>query len=400
MHSEFIKSDIKLTIGILVSNRRQYIRGVMDSLKPILNQLSSELIAVDTKGIEGDGSIDIVREYTEKIYSFVWCDDFAAARNVCLEHANGEWFLFIDDDEYFGDVQELISFFESGEAEEYQSGNFNILNYKADGSSSNGIVTRLIRRTQQTRFVGRIHEQLNESAGKRKVFRGIVLHHMGYAFQNDEESRIHQKRNTELLYKELEEKGYTSLLCAQLVQELYSREETWQEGFRYAEKAIMELFRRGEMEDTCFQWLLTALIKYYVNCDDYTNAVKNAEFVRENFRRSRMTELVICGLLVECATKAKEFEMAVECAKSYLEQWDWLCANETVAAQLLQLDFPKYYHIEYCFSVLHAGACSANRLGRYETAMEFWKRFPWKQPGFDGGKYFAEMQKTVMGLKK
>ena len=90
---EYITSDIKLTVGILVSNRKQYIRNVMEALQPLLRAIPSELIIVDTKGADSDGSIDIVREYTDKIYPFTWCNDFAVARNVCLEHARGEWFL-------------------------------------------------------------------------------------------------------------------------------------------------------------------------------------------------------------------------------------------------------------------------------------------------------------------
>ena len=397
---EYIKSDIKLTIGILVSNRRQHIRKVMESLKPILLKLPSELIAVDTKGEASDGSIDIVRDYTDKIYLFAWCNDFAAARNVCLEHAKGEWFLFIDDDEYFDEVQELTDFLESEEREAYHHGDFLIRNYNADGGYSEGMVSRLIRRTENTRFVGKIHEQFNESLGKQKVFRTSFLHHMGYVFQNDEESRLHQKRNTELLYEELEVQGYAPLLCAQLVQELYSREATEQEGFLLAADAVTELQKQGKTEDNCFQWLLASLVKHYVHQEDCSLAVKQAEYVRENFRRSRMTDLVISGMLTECAVQTQEYAVALAEARNYLRQWDWLQANALMASQLLQLDFPKYYNIEYCLSVLHAGALAANRLEQYGEAMEFWKRFPWKQPGFDGRKYFPEMQRTVAALKK
>ena len=72
MGKELIKSDIKLTIGILVSNNIKHIRNVLEALKPLLNAVSSELIVVDTKGEETDGSIAVAREYTDKIYPFVW----------------------------------------------------------------------------------------------------------------------------------------------------------------------------------------------------------------------------------------------------------------------------------------------------------------------------------------
>ena len=54
-----------------------------------------------------------MRKYTEKIVPFTWCNDFSKARNAGLEQATGKWFLYIDDDEWFEDPSEIISFFKS-----------------------------------------------------------------------------------------------------------------------------------------------------------------------------------------------------------------------------------------------------------------------------------------------
>ena len=162
MYPELIKSDIKLTIGMLVSNHKEYIRKAMEALQPLLKAVPSELIVIDTKGAGTDGSIEIVREYTDKIYPFTWCNDFSAARNFCLEHARGEWFLYQDDDEWFDDVQEFIDFFTSGESETYFSGYYYTRDYHADGTYSMAIAGRMVRRTVNTRFVGRVHETFNE----------------------------------------------------------------------------------------------------------------------------------------------------------------------------------------------------------------------------------------------
>ena len=91
MAPKFIKSNIKLTVGMLVSNHKQYIKKAMEALKPLLDVVPSELIVIDTMGEKGDGSIDIVREYTDKIYPLTWCNDFSAARNECMKRAKGEW---------------------------------------------------------------------------------------------------------------------------------------------------------------------------------------------------------------------------------------------------------------------------------------------------------------------
>lgn len=108
----FVKSPIQLTISLLVSNQIGTIRKCMESLKPIRDAIPSEIIVVDTVGEENsDGSLAIAREYADEVVHFDWCDDFSAARNAGLERARGEWFLYVDDDEWFDDPTEIIEFF-------------------------------------------------------------------------------------------------------------------------------------------------------------------------------------------------------------------------------------------------------------------------------------------------
>jgi len=90
-----------LSISLMSNGKKNTVRRCLDSLIPVMEAVPSELIIVDTKGGVPNDSVEIAREYTDKIYPFVWCDDFAAARNVCFKHARGEWFLFQDDDEVF-----------------------------------------------------------------------------------------------------------------------------------------------------------------------------------------------------------------------------------------------------------------------------------------------------------
>ena len=106
-----------LSISVLASNRVDTIGRCLDSLIPIMEQIPSELILVDTST---DVRIrPILENYTDKIVSFTWCNDFSKARNAGLALAKGEWFLFIDDDEWFVEIQELLDFFLSGEYKKY-----------------------------------------------------------------------------------------------------------------------------------------------------------------------------------------------------------------------------------------------------------------------------------------
>ncbi len=76
--------------GCAFSNRIDTVEKCFESFRPLLEQIPSEFIAVDTVGDEkSDGSVDVARKYADKIVHFEWCDDFAAARNAGLKEARG-----------------------------------------------------------------------------------------------------------------------------------------------------------------------------------------------------------------------------------------------------------------------------------------------------------------------
>ena len=101
--------NIQLSISLLASGRAASLERCLDSLRPLMMQVPSELIVVFT------GTDERVREiaerYTDQVIPFTWCNDFSAARNAGLKAARGEWFMYIDDDEWFEDVSEIIQFY-------------------------------------------------------------------------------------------------------------------------------------------------------------------------------------------------------------------------------------------------------------------------------------------------
>lgn len=399
MADRFVKSNIKLTIGILVSNRIEYIRKTMESLKPLLVTVPSELIVVDTKGTETDGSVAVAREYTDKIYPFTWCNDFAAARNVCMEHARGEWFLYMDDDEWFDDVTEFIDFFKNGECEQYNSGFYFVRNYQPGGGYSTGIVGRMVRRKENTRFVGKIHETFNEVSAPNKVFSSFV-HHYGYADTDEEKIKEHQERNMSILRKEFEEQGYVPRICAQTVQELLSRPETAKEGLEFAEKSISELEKQRCLMDSCSQWVLVATVRYYIQRDDYENAKKQAEFICGKYSLTHIAHLVLTAAMLRIAGEHGDLSGVLVYAEQYLKEYDWKKQHEAEALLQTQLDFPRYYGDGYYYNILRVAAVAANYMQDFECANRYWKRMPWEQESFDGSEYQADYAVTIQGLKQ
>ncbi|MBI5398085.1 glycosyltransferase family 2 protein [Candidatus Woesearchaeota archaeon] len=82
-----------ISLCMIVKNESQYLRPCLESIKPFVD----ELIIVDTGS--ADDTIAIAKEFGAKVSSFVWCDDFSAARNESLKYATKEWILVLDADE-------------------------------------------------------------------------------------------------------------------------------------------------------------------------------------------------------------------------------------------------------------------------------------------------------------
>ena len=228
-----------LTISLLASNRPDTIRKCLDSLRPIMEAIPSELILVDTS--KSEEIRKILLEYTDQVYEFEWCRDFAKARNVGLKAAKGEWFLFLDDDEWFVEVEALIEFFTSGEYKNYGYANYLVRNFMDVDyiNYSDGWVSRMIRIDDDTEFVGKIHEAFGPIRGAQKDIEAMV-YHSGYIFATEEERRAHFERNTTLLLEAIDKEPENMRWRMQLMQEYHSVQE-WEKLMECCEAAFAQL---------------------------------------------------------------------------------------------------------------------------------------------------------------
>ncbi len=84
---------ITISACLIIKNEEEVLSRCLECLSNIVD----EIIIIDT------GSIDktkvIARRYTDKIYDFVWIDDFAAARNYSFSKATMEYIYVADADE-------------------------------------------------------------------------------------------------------------------------------------------------------------------------------------------------------------------------------------------------------------------------------------------------------------
>lgn len=368
----FIKSKIKLSIGILVSNHIKYIRKAMEAIEPLLKAVPSELIAVDTVGNENsDGSLEVVKEYTDKIYHFDWIDDFSAARNVAMEHAEGEWFMYFDDDEYFDDVSEFIDFFKTGESNNYNYAFYYTADYYAPGKYQKNIARRMIRRTAETAFVGIIHEHFNIAYNPTKEFRAFT-HHFGYLYENEEQKNKKKKRNINLLEKDLSVNGINLWSCAHLINELrgIDPEKACSRSLEYVET----LKSRGELRGPLAQWLILLPFRYIALHSDIEVVKKMALTLKEKYDLSEMAWLVISHIGAAVAYGQKKYGEASAYAKEYFERYDYFMSHEDKKIDQMGFDLGLFMNKESVFISAAAGLVGEAAMGNAEAAYGFAKR--------------------------
>ncbi|MCH5333336.1 MAG: glycosyltransferase [Agathobacter sp.] len=227
---------ILLTIAMLASRNKAEVRRCLDSLRPIMEKIPSELVIVDTSQ---DASVHaLCLEYTDRVAEFVWCDDFSKARNVSVEMARGEWYLFIDDDEWFVEYDELIDFFTSGKYKDYGCANYIQRNFHdAQGAFySDSWVSRIIKLYPETKFYSRIHEYIAPQVGKC-INLHLVANHTGYIAQTMEAKLKKFERNYPLLLQMMKEEPKRLRWRVQIIQEL-NNVQKWEELQQFCQESL------------------------------------------------------------------------------------------------------------------------------------------------------------------
>lgn len=216
-------SSPRLSVCLIVKNEERFLAQCLKSVRGVATQI----IVVDTGS--SDRTVEIAREFGAEIYSFAWCDDFAAARNAALEHATGDWVLMLDADEELPATQHAKL---SADMKDSRSVAFRLPLVNA-GQENEGrsFVPRLFRNTPGAYFTGRIHEQvfasLLESAKKWGLNTSLgtaeLLHH-GYS-KDLVRDRNKIERNLKLLRSAIEENPTDVNLLMNLGLELVRSED-------------------------------------------------------------------------------------------------------------------------------------------------------------------------------
>jgi len=376
MQEEAMSKNVLLTISLLVSNRPNTVRKCLDSIKPLLEQVSSELILVDTGC--GEQVRSIIEEYTDKIVEFEWCNDFSKARNAGLHKAKGKWFMFLDDDEWFEDVTEFIKFFNSGEYKKYGMGAYVQRNYLLEGSNvyTDLLVGRMVRLDPDIEFMYSIHENFNRVPGQVKKFSAFV-HHYGYAYKTKEEAKAHSERNVSLLLIEHEKHPKNMKHTLQLAQEynaLTQYEKSLEmslDGIAWSKKGKIE-------EDFCLNSLFSNEIDCYIQLKHFDEAIEKGEKYLKEEKLDPLVRSVISGdLAISYGEKGKDAK-CMEHVGLYFDVMKKYMANEEAFMEYITIMTSECFEPRNRSIVLGNGVRAASHLGEAELAWKWFQDMEWK----------------------
>lgn len=229
-----------------------------------MSKVTDEMIVVDTGSV--DATVEIAQAAGAKVYHFVWCNDFAAAKNYAIEQASGDWILFLDADEYFTDdtLKRLRKDIEKYNGDK-QAGLIWCRLINIDKDRNNKIVdtmmqARVFRRLDSIRYRGAIHEQLNNSRGNLRalVNNDWQIYHTGYSASS---SRQKAERNLALL-KERAKAVKNQEEIAQLsvyFMDAYIGLGDYEKAIQYARQGIAAKVKIIGMEGHLYEGIFTAM---------------------------------------------------------------------------------------------------------------------------------------------
>lgn len=381
---------VQLSIAILVSDREAGLTRCLDSLRQLLCELPCELIVVFTG--KNKKILETVHQYTDHVIPFEWCDDFSAARNVGLNASKGEWFMFLDDDEWFENTDSICRFFQSGEYRKYNAASYIVRNYTewSGGAYTDVYVLRMVKRTSEICFRGTIHECLSPSRSLIPMkYVEDFAHHYGYVSKKGIKSGGRAKRNIPLLLEEIEKEPLNGKNYMQLAQE-YRNEKDYEKAEKYASKCI-EVCAKNKKEIFFYEyWVMVMLPSFIVLRGEPERALETARKLLKSEHGCEFVHMCLYGSIAELCGKMHRDEECLDAVRKFYEQKQYLDAHRELwvnqaMAGVTESSVRAQAHSSY-LNGLYCGV----RLKDYKSVREILRMIPWNQKSeMEDGHYAA-----------
>lgn len=368
------KSDnIILSIGMIVKNEEKVLGRCLESLVPLMKAIPSELIIADTGST--DGTVEIAKRYTENVFHFEWINDFAAARNSTLKKAKGQWYLFLDADEYLDkDIGEIVHFFNIPELRnKYKTLEIMVRNYYDEEKTNycDACLARFQRiddPNDKVEFFGSVHETMyiRYPLG----YFSTILHHTGYVFMTERQSAKKRKRNLTLMREEYKNNPGDLRMLSHLIDGAKDYPEELE---KYVEESIS--LSRKDRKNIYSNVVYFQAVGFYQNskpeyalqlCKEYYDTTTDVD--------KKMATIAIAFFEAKILSALAKYE---ESYKSYLKYFELFKKSENEELEITDSSahpIPGATKNEYLSSVFQASLV-LKMLKRYDEAFSLLNQF-------------------------
>jgi len=165
---------------MIVKNEEKVLSRVLECAK----QFCDEIIIVDTGST--DKTKQIAHHYTNKIFDFVWIDDFAKARNFAYSKATCDYQLWLDADDFLEEnsIKKIIELKSSN-----TKNSIDVYMFKYKFGELEYYRERLTKRSCNFQWQGFVHEVITPS-GQIKYCNDIVVKHLKISQPNPKRNLI------------------------------------------------------------------------------------------------------------------------------------------------------------------------------------------------------------------
>jgi glycosyltransferase involved in cell wall biosynthesis len=256
---------------MMVKDEEKNLKRCLDALNPILKNNHVELIIVDTGS--KDSTVEIAREYTDKVYIHPWDNNFSEIRNITISYAKGKYILIIDADEVIENALLLYDYINDPALKSYNTYILKIKNFDSSGAFTVLPQERVFKNDGSFRYQGSVH---NQPVFKKPVLNSdIYIEHYGYLFHDRELREKKFIRTAGILLKELESNPDNPYYRYQLARS-YSAHRDKKEAYEEIKKAY-ELITRDRETTRLFYYIYGTYSTMCLENNDFDETIRSCK---------------------------------------------------------------------------------------------------------------------------
>ena len=361
-----------LSIGMIVKNEERCLEKCLKALKPLRDAIPCELVIADTGST--DKTREIAEKYADVVFDFEWVNDFAAARNAVIDKSTGEWFLSVDADEYLASaVTEIVDFIKNP-TKKYLFASTVIRSYgnvEMTGLYSDFNAVRMVLKDSGVRYAGAIHESfcvLDKST--IKVLPATIFEHDGYVPLSLKQVKQKEKRNLDLLEKELEKNPND---IRRILQCIESSRRNVKKNLEFANRAIEILMNTPKNSElfisfgaSCAKEVVKSLLSIHDSKVDMF-----VEWTIEHFPNSYHTTIDINHLLAKEYYQKEDYKNCVKFCEAYLTGLEDYRKKENLSYDDIFISDPDFVHKYYEFETITILSNALIELDEIEKATNY-----------------------------